>query len=618
MFCMYCGKPVEGDVAVCSDCAAKKDSALHEDAPVQPAQPQQPEQPQEQPQQPVQPEQPKAPAPAEPDTFNLNTYDTEPPKKAPKKKKKGLVAGIIAFVIVAAAAVGIALNMDSIKGFVGRTVQSPEEYLAEVEQVSIDEHTAELTQSYGKILDSISEQQTSGTAEIAVTLGDSIISLLETTIEQQGMSMDLDWLQNISLSVNTNIQNDAMQMGLGLGLGKNNLLSADVIYDLTSSVVFFAIPELNEDYFYLDAYYYLPTDEIYDVMSQSQQMRDALVKALPSEETLNNLVSTYAGIVLAGIEDVEKESDTISVGEASQKMTILTAKITQEDLLDIAETVLKKAEKDKDIKKILNAFSDFVNEVNAMNGGYGYTVDLYQEFVDSIPYMLEQLEYAKEDANRKNYIKLITYVDMKGNVRGHEISVYTDGEKMTDPISWLTAVDGNTTYTEATISSVKITGEKVEKNGVSEGSYDVRVDGEKIGTLKFEDVTESSGTLQLVPGEYIMSEIMNETGVPASLLGNSVALELVYDTEGSSIEVNILAGGKTLIGLSISGKASKGSDIILPDYAFDIESDDDIMYWLQDANFENILANMEKAGVPSELVGSLRGYLDYIMYYMYY
>ena len=586
MFCRKCGRPIEGEQTLCSSCAEEKPAQVVEETKV---------------------------APSSCDTFELNTAESVSVKKAPKKKR-GLIIAVAALLVAAAATVvGIILNMDSADASDDRTLQSPEEYLIEVESAAIAEYSADLAQFYGNLLGSYSADQTASEAEIRLTLGDDLLSLVESALQQQGANMDVDWLREISLSLSSNIQDAAMQMALGVGLGKGNLLSLDMIFDMEDGKAYVTVPELNDDYLSADITSGISLNELKEILSQRTQMSNALIKALPSAEELNELINTYANIVLSGIDDVEKQEETVTINEVSQNMVVLTARIKEADLLDMAEDVLKKAEKDETLKKVITALGEYANEMGKLNSDDYVSIDLYEEFVNAIPLALESLDEEKEQADSDNYVKLNVYVDMKNQIRGHELIVYTDGERDGEPISWVTVVEDDTTYIDAGFGEVQITGEKTEKEGVSEGNYALSVDGEKIGVLKFENISETGGTLQLIPSEEIMSELLSGSGIPVAFLGENLVLELVYGTQETnkvSYEMNVLVGSKTLIGLALSSQASNEGEISIPSNALSANDQAGVLQWIKDANFDNILDRLEEANVPKDLVDVARSYVN--------
>ena len=588
MSCQKCNAPTEGEQTLCSQCAAEETCVSQEEI--------------------VQTEQAPAPMEASADTFILGGADGKPPKK-----KTGLVIGIVALAIVAALGLTAIFAWNTLAGFFGRTFQEPEDYLADVEKAAISEYSADLAQLYGKVLKAYASSDTAGEANIQLTLGNQLLTLAETALAQQNVTMELDWLSNIALSVNSNIQDSALQMNVGLGLGKTDLLSADMICNLEDGKLYLAIPELNPEYIYTDISYDVDTDALADALTAFSSISNNLENELPTEKEVQELIDTYAAIVLSGINNVEKSTETVTIDDVSQKMVVLTAKIKEKDLLNIMEKVLKKAENDKTLKKALNALSNYTNAVNEMNGGYYTEVDLYEEFIDAIPYLLEDLKDAKESTESNNYLKLHVYVDMQNNVRGHELDVYTDGKKSEETISWLTVAKGDTVYTEATLGEVLIEGEKTEKNDVSEGFYTLTVEDVKLGTLKFSDVSETSGTLKLVPSEEVMSELLSEINLPSSLLGNNIALELKYAE--NSYAMNILVGSEALIGFRLDSKTHSGGNISIPSNAIDASYAYSFAEWLSGADFQALLNALESANVPDELMEIAEYYVAMLQYY---
>lgn len=594
MFCSNCGKPVEGEQTLCGECQAKQIPVTNEETTAE---------------QPT----PEVVTPVA-DTFELNTAETEAPAK-PKKKKTGLIAGILAAVIVVAAAVGIFLNMDSVNGFVGRTFKSPEDYLMDVESDAIKEYSAELMHNYGKALESYGKNQNAlqnaVKSEVGIVLGDDILAGAEAALQQQGMMMELDWLSDIKLSIDTNRQDTATQVGLGIGLGNTHLLSADVIFNMANGIGYVAIPEWNKTYLSGDFFDGMPMDQMQDMLTESMERNEKLVKALPSEEEMSELIDTYANILLSGITNVDKQTDTVTIDDVSQKMVVLTAKLTEKEILNIMEDILKTAQKDKTIEKTLKAVGDYANEAGELNFGYYEPVDMYQEFTDAVAEALESLAVAKGEASDGNYLKLKVYVDMKNNVRGHAVSAYSDGEKEGETISWMTVAKDDTIYTEAELARVRITGEKTEKKDTSDGHYTLYVDGEEIGTLKFKDLTETSGTLRLIPSEETLNNVLSGSGIP-SILGQNLALEWSYDMQDakSSSEVKILVGSKTLLQLTVSSEAGEGGKITIPTDVVRMENEADVRQWMQNADFDELVKALEAAGVPAELVETVKSYVS--------
>ena len=596
MFCSNCGKPTEGEQTLCPECAQQA-AGLTNEAPVQPAEN-------------VQPAEPAQPAEPVQDTFQLNTPEQQPAKK--DKKKTGLIIGVAAAAAVAAIALVLIFCWNGVSAFFDRTFLSPEDYLVKVESKAVAELTGELTQAYGTSMANTDRKATQ--MEMQLTVGDEILSMAEAALQQQGMEMELDWLSDIKLVLDANSNDDAIQASLGIGLGEDTILTADVIYDIAGPVIYMAIPELNDAYMSVDMSDEFSGVDMAGIMKKNMELQEALLKAMPSEAELNDLIDRYVKIALSQIKNVEKESDKITVDGVSQSVVVLKAKITEKDLYAIMAEILEEAENDKVLKKVLTAMSDYTNAVNELSG-YDYEPeDLYEDFLSAIPAALEELEMMEENADKSNYLKLNVYVDMNGDVRGHELTVYTGGEKEMDPISYLTVVKGNTTYTEAELGEVIIEGEKTEKKDVSAGFYKLTVGEMKVGELEFENVTENSGTLRLIPSEEVMGQILEDSGIPTALLGDKLGLELSYAENAYSVK--ILVDSKTLIGLSMSAAVKEGGKISIPEGALDAADENDAMEWIKGMDFSKVISAMEKAEVPQELVDVVKDAVDMLQYYM--
>ena len=599
MFCVKCGSPVDGEQELCSKCAAEQTAQAEEQVTQAEEQVTQTE------------ETTENPMPTE-EEFVLNSADTAE-EQDPPKKKRGLIAAIVAALLVVACVAVVLLNLNSIKAFVGRTFQSPEDYYVNVEEAAIAEYSDELSASYGEFLDKYYDEEASVAydaieAEMSITLGDELLTLIESALAQSGMEMDAAWLQNVRLSLNANVQGSVMEMLLGASLGNNKLLTADVIMDTEGSKVYAAVPELNEDYVYFDVSDMMSAEEFQEAIAQGNQMSTKLMEALPSEKELNTLINTYTKLALACIKNVEKETVTVTVNGVSQKMVVLTATITETDMVTIAHNVLTKAQDDQVVEKLWNAISELY-DVDTEN--------LKQGFSDILEDALERLEEAKEQADDSNYVELKTYVDMENSVRGRELNVYTAGEKVSPPISWMTAVDDKTTYIEINLGEVSILGEKMQRRSKTEGFYQLYQNEQDLAKLEFEVVEDTSTTLCLIPGAALMRNLMSEEGLPAALMAGNVALELSYGTNkagNSFCELNVLVGSNTLLNIGLSAQGVVGDDITVPTDAIDIVSADGVSQWLANADVDNFIDGLENANVPEALVDILRTYSAFLKF----
>lgn len=598
MFCGKCGSFIDGDQPLCDKCAAEEaaQQVFANEAAEQFTQ------------------QVYANEAADTvitnDVFELNTSE---PAKAPKKspKKRGLVAGIVAASVAVAMGVGAFIGWPYIKAFYNRTFQEPEEYFVDVQKSAISQYSNDITSSYGKIMDMYytdgSGELTGFETELKVEVGDELLALLESNV---GTEMDLDFLKDIRVSMNMNSDDSLIQLIMAASLGKTQIVSADVIMDLAESKLFAAVPELNKQYLMIDASDIdtgVSIDEMKQAIAEAAATGDKIAAALPSEETLNALLNDYIAVALDCIDDVEKSNDTIEVGDASQKVVVLTATITEEDLYEMCVAVLEEAKDDQELKQVINDLSGVFNEL------YGYEMDLYPQFQEAVEAALEEMDIDSEDFSDDNYLEWVTYVDMKGEVCGYEMVIYSEDEDEMEVFTWLTATKGKTTYIECEIPSgnVELEGEKVETKGGTEGFYELSVAGMDLGTLEFETVTDTRTTLRLIPSEAVMDELLANSSLPTALISGNVALELSFgeDEAGASfLEVGLMAANKKLITIGVSGKAVSGGDVSVPSNTVDVTDSSALNQWLSNVDLQELIDGLERAGVPQELLDTIQNY----------
>lgn len=586
MFCGKCGTFFEGDQPLCDKCAAEQ-AAEQTFGNVSDS------------------------APAD-DAFELNT---SAPQKAPKKsrKKRGLVTGIVAASVAVAVGVGAIFGGPYIKAFFNRTFQKPEKYFVDVQKTAIAKYSDEISGAYGELMNMYYTDGEGGATgletELKITVGDELMALLESNL---GTEMDLDFLKDIRLTANVNSQDSLTQMIVAASLGKTQILSADLIMDLAESQLFAAIPELNKQYLMVDISDLdldLDIDEMKESLAEAAAMSDKVAAALPSESVVNELINTYAGVALSCIDDVEKSNETLEVGDASQKVVALRATISEEDLYEMGHAILNEAKDDENLEQIIKDLSVALGELN------GTEMNLYPQFQEAIEMALEDMEYESEDFSDENYIEWISYVDMQGEVRGHDVTVYSEDEDKMEIFSWLTASKGKTTYIEGEIPSamVELNGEKVEVKGGTEGFYELSVAGEELGTLEFETVTDTRTTLRLIPSAAIMDQILSESVLPTALLSGNVALELSFgenEAGADFLEVGVLAANKTLVSVGLSAKKVNGGNVTVPSDAIEVTDTDALTQWLSNVDFEQLMDGLERAGIDQGLLDQAQDYID--------
>lgn len=602
MFCENCGRPIPEGQENCQFCNPPAQEPAYAAPVFQPA-PMDLTDPA--PQQYASPVQTCAP-PVQQPAFELNM----PAEGARKKKKSGggRIALILIALVLVAGIVLAALNWKSITRFFSRNFGEPTDYLVDVEKDSAADAAKTLADAYDQALASYHPEGSSADTTVTLEMGDTLMSLLSTALSQSGVEMELDWVQSITLTPQVDVYEDTMRVDLGVGINGTGLATLSVIWDMESQTIYIGVPELHDTYIQMDAREILGEEAaaVAETMAMSREMNEAVMAALPSGSELEALITRYVGIVLDQLSDAEKETETVKLGGLEQELLVMTVELSQKDILKLAEAVLEEAQDDAALEDILDGFSDMVNEMNTLYGGEN--VDLYTDFANAVDEALYELEYLVDEVSGGDFITIETFLDSKDTIVGRTVTVEAEGEEI--EIYYITVTEGGEFAFKAEAATVRIEGEGTIEKGKRTGAYVLSESGTDYVTLEIEDYVQAeddsvTGTFRLIP-ESIVYEMMDMDASVAGILG-SAALEL--GLTGDSVRIAIEAAGSELLALRLSGQTAKPSPIALPE-GVSTEDDAGGMQWLTELDFEAVLSNLEKAGVPDEYMAMAEQFVE--------
>lgn len=585
MFCTNCGSKIEDGSVFCPNCGAAMMA--------------------EEPAEAVQPEPVQASHEVQ-EGFTLSSTEEVPAKKkAPK--------WVLPTAIVAAVAVVVAVVVAIFAGGSSARLSGPE-HLQKAEGAALDSVVDSLTNVYGTAMDTMG-QTPSSSAHITLTVrpGESVLDLLEEQLgAQMGGDVDLSWLSNVSLSVNTDIQEELQQMEMALLLGDTNILTASFINDLEEELCYIGIPTLSDVFLEMDA------TDLYEAMEQYTSSSSSVnMEGFPSGEALNSLLKKYINIALGAIEDVEKTKETVELDGLKQDCYVLTVKLSQEDLLVIANACLEEAVDDKELKSVIEAYSDWYNETySEMYEQYGYDweeVDFYDSFQDSVEDLLDQMEDLLDEADSATLIKITSYVDKKDNIIGRELKISDAGVKL----SYLTVTQSGKFAFEADLGSVTVEGSGTNKSNKINGEYVLEVEGEEYVTMEVKNYDQKAmddgylnGTFKFIPSEDLMNQILGDYSSYAMLADLALEISVENSENSGTIVLDILSDDESLLALELKAGTGDNGDINVPSDTVDIYDEDELMEWAESMDFDELLENLENAGVPSEYVDMVESLLS--------
>lgn len=585
MFCGNCGTNIEDNVGFCPNCGAKVESSKTEKI--------------EKTQQTATDFSNDGVSTA---GFSATEADVTPNfdlEQKPKRKfpRKLLFIGIPAIVIVAA----IVLNMWAIVGFAIKTFGSDSDYLRYVESRAISSYCDTFSTIYSSYLLENADMKVGEKAEVSVNITDEGSDVLS---ELTGDQFDLDWLKEVKLDIESNI-NGNQDLKMGLDISGKDIISLDFVNDLQNGMMYIAIPEISEKYLSTE----FETDEMSNLLSKMEDLEEVL----PSEKELSKMLTKYVEIAFNTIDDAEMFKDTLEIGGVEQKCTVIELEIDERLGYEMSKNILEEAQNDEKLKTLLSDICDIMASVDS---SYEY-IDVDEIFSDGIDEALDEIneELNYLDGDGEVLGTLTDYVDGNHDIIAREFT--TEDEE--EPIFFCgKAKKGSKVAYQLSVGEdLVISGEGKESMAAITADFEVYSDGEEVllfetEKLKVNELAKGNikGKVTLKPGSA-MAEYASSSA-PVSVL--DLALELNFDTSSqkAKTEISLFEDDQELIEISIDAKTQSPNKINVPDSgdAVDLTDEDELADYVDSMDTDSVIENLRKAGVSDDIIDEIENAID--------
>ena len=467
-----------------------------------------------------------------------------------------------------------------------------EEYLQKLASNNLGDLVDGLGEAYGAILGGAGSSSTPEKAgaklNMTLTMGDTALDLFEQAIFAGPAPVDISFLKEINLDMDVGMNGQMEAIQLALGLKGQHIVSANLLMNMADSVIYAALPELNDQWIKLEAGSADMPNVITGGMS-SPAMLAELAEALPDAETLAKVLDRYLNIALKELDNVEQTTTTLEVGGVKQECTVLTLKVYEADALAAVKAVLNEAKDDAELKKIIEDAAKGMEDLAGEDIGAD---EAYADFKEGVEDLLAELNEVTE-TDTENPIQLDTYVDKNHNIIGMKLNMDSQGERY-DVVYFYNLTEGDKTAFEFAVPSdvddtddFKVSGTGTKKDGKTSGTYTVSMQGMDMVTVKIADLTDETGTITLTPSADLFP-----AGV-TDMLGD-LSLQIKLSADG--IALNILGDNEVLLGLDIKAVESDGPDMNVPSNAVDGTNSSAMEKWAEKLAMDKLMDNLEKAG----------------------
>ncbi|MBE7025678.1 MAG: zinc ribbon domain-containing protein [Ruminococcaceae bacterium] len=608
MFCSNCGKPLGDEAKFCPDCgtqmAAKKPAEALVETPVEvPV-----EVPVETPVEAPAKETVEAPAketveaPAKETVTVPPVASVEDVPARPKKKigKKLLVAGIVAIALVVALVVS-AFASPFMGNLLAKTLMSPKKYLQHVQKNSAEDFSKEFAAQLALIKNAYTVEPMGVHGNMTLTLGEGLKELIEA--ESAEAAMVTSWVDSVGMDLDAATDGSRVGMTGKLQLNGTDLMEGQFVFDFEDGMIYITVPEISGTAVGIS----LPSEFTYLFNNQAEmlEMVEQILAVIPSEEVMEKLICRYLDVVVGELSDVSRDAETVSAGGVTEKVTVLSAKISEKTLLNVAEAVMKELKDDEDVKDIIKGLSSI--SALGIDGD-----ELYDDFRDGIEDVLEEIE--EEEPSSKALFTLKVFVDSVGDIVGI-------GAKVADvkaEASFLALEKGSKQGLALKVDgpgvNVAFEGDSEVAGGKRNGTYSFKYDDMEIVTATLSNIDDEKWNAGLLDGTVTVSlseEVENLLGyADAAEYLSGARLEMTgkqaSQYEGEA-EMALYLNNKLFLSMKAEATSTGNTTVTLPGNYVYGDSESELAAWLSEAEVDAgaIIDRFRSAGMPESMTALL-------------
>lgn len=331
--------------------------------------------------------------------------------------KKGLFIALGVTVVIVAI---VALAFPFVKNTLSKTFLPAESYYHCVEKNAIEESidvvaeyldnakkTAENQNNIFEMKEPIKVDTT-----LSLTFGDGIINAIT-----DNAGIDLSFLKNIGIGAGIAIDENKLGFILSLILENQDLLTANAVIDGESYTAYASLPQLTDTEIKLDLEKLtgMSAEEMMQELNESLQNGINIYEALPEGRVLKSVAMRYVGLILAELDEVEKENGKISVYDIEAGCTALTVTVREKTLKSIIASLFNEIKDDDELWGIIEEIAK-ASGTNALEKVMSAR-DALNEYFEEIK---DELTQAVEGVGE---LKYTVFVNTKGKVIERKIII---------------------------------------------------------------------------------------------------------------------------------------------------------------------------------------------------
>lgn len=426
------------------------------------------------------------------------------------------------------------------------------------------------------------QQQESGTEiQLHIRPGDTLLELASYFLSDT--QSQVQWLSDIGLTVQTGTDGGKMQARAALALANRELISGAWSLDEHTGKNWVYLPELHEKAAYLG----ILQDHPNSVSTES-----TLAILAENGDACRTVAERYTGLFLEGFQSVTKERQTVQVCGIQQKVTVLKACMTQDDMIIALTGILKQMKTDAELRTLINALSP-------------ESTDTYDAFIGEIDLALSELKDMTEETETGNCLYLDTYLNAYNQIVGIGVDISEQGQTER-VVHILTALKESHLAISADALGLYFEG-TLEIGTPCSGSFALNYEGDKLMDICVSNATfsedEIAGTITWTPTEEMTDELLGGFSLGGLLDFSqiSVVTALKNSAQEAEIKLSLRYGKKSLLDVDALTNHVQIEPWTVPDDCIDATDEDALADWMSQWNVDGLITKLIDVGFPEYL-----------------
>lgn len=426
------------------------------------------------------------------------------------------------------------------------------------------------------------QQQESGTEiRLHIRPGDTLLELASYLIS--GTQSQAQWLSDIGLTVQTGTDSGNMQARAALSLVDRELVSGVWSLDENTGENWAYLPELHEKAVYLGTLQDYPS---------SVPAENTLSVLAENGDACRTVAERYVKLFLEGFQSVTKERQTVQVCGIQQKVTVLKAYMTQDDMIVALTGILKQMKTDEELRTLIYALSS-------------EGADAYDAFINEIDLALSELKNMSGETEVGNALYLDTYLNAYNQIVGIGMDISEQGQTER-VVHILTALEESCLGISADVLDMHFEG-MLEIGAQCSGSFALSYEGDKLMDICVSDAAfreeEIAGTVTWTPTEEMTDELLGGFSLGGILDFSEVSVVTTVKSSAqvAELQISLRYGKKSLLDVDISTGYVQMEPWTIPENCVDATDEDALTDWMSQWDVDGLITKLIDVGLPENL-----------------